>query len=358
MIGHSSGEIAAAYYVGGLSWSSALKVAFYRGLVTELLKKPEGQPSGAMVVVGLSEADAKPYLHQIGAENTLCVACMNGPHNITISGSEEHVNALQSILEEEEVFHRKLNVKVAYHSKFMNEIAVEYQELIQDISSGQPLHGEPIMISTVTGQDISTTELSKSDYWVRNMVSPVNFTSAITHLCSTKPKKLTRYNEARSVSINLFCEIGPHAALKSPIKENLNMLKKGGEIGYTSILFRDKPALDTAMEAAGTLHCIGYQVNIMNVCDIGADLPYRSMLTDLPSYPFNHTKKYWAESRLSKDYRFRKYPRHELLGTPVSDWNPREARWRNIITNSESLWINDHKVCYYLMKLEISFLLI
>lgn len=358
MIGHSSGEIAAAYYVGGLSWGSALKVAFYRGLATGLLKNPEKQPSGAMIVVGLSEADAEPYLRQIGSENTLCVACMNGPHNITISGSEEHVNALHSILEEEEVFHRKLNVNVAYHSKFMNEIAFEYQELIQDISSGQPLQGEPIMISTVTGQYISSTELSKSEYWVKNMVSPVKFTSAITNLLSTKPKKLTKYTEARSVRVNHLCEIGPHAALKSPIRETLNMLKKGEEIGYTSILFRDKSGLDTAMEAAGILHCIGYQVNIMNVCDIGADLPYRSMLTDLPSYPFNHTEKYWAESRLSKDYRFRKYPRHELLGTPVSDWNPREARWRNIITNSETLWMNDHKVCYCLMKLEKFLLLI
>lgn len=352
VIGHSSGEIAAAYYIGGLSWGSALKVAFYRGLVTGLLKKPEGQTPGAMIVVGLSETDAALYIRQIGSENTLCVACMNGPHNTTISGSEKDVNVLQSILEEEEVFHRKLNVKVAYHSKFMNEIAVEYQSLIQDISSGKSLHGEPIMISTVTGQIISSTELSKSDYWVKNMVSPVKFTSAINYLYSTKPKKLTKFDEAGSVGVNYFCEIGPHAVLKHPIRENLDMLKKGGEIGYTSILLRDKSALNTAMEAAGNLHCIGYQVNIKSVCDFRADLPHFRMLTDLPSYPFNHTKNHWAESRLSIDYRFRRFPRHELLGTPVSDWNLREAKWRNIITNSENSWINDHKVCNYLMKLQ------
>ena len=68
------------------------------------------------------------------------------------------------------------------------------------------------------------------------------------------------------------------------------------------------------------------------------------MAVDLPSYPFNHSKRYWDESRISKNFRFRKHPRHELLGTPVPDWNQLEPRWRNFLRVSESSWIVEHEV--------------
>ena len=68
------------------------------------------------------------------------------------------------------------------------------------------------------------------------------------------------------------------------------------------------------------------------------------MLVDLPSYPFDHSKTYWRESRISKGYRFRKVVRHELLGTPVSDWNKNNAIWRNWIRLSENPWVKDHRI--------------
>ena len=68
------------------------------------------------------------------------------------------------------------------------------------------------------------------------------------------------------------------------------------------------------------------------------------MLTNLPAYPFNHSQRYWIESRLSKRFRFREHAEHELLGTAVEDWNPLDARWRKIIKLSESEWMADHKI--------------
>lgn len=72
------------------------------------------------------------------------------------------------------------------------------------------------------------------------------------------------------------------------------------------------------------------------------DISELEMLTDLPAYPFNHSQHYWFESRLSRNFRFRKHARHELLGTPVADWNPMEAKWRNYIKVAEHPWIRDH----------------
>jgi acyl transferase domain-containing protein len=68
------------------------------------------------------------------------------------------------------------------------------------------------------------------------------------------------------------------------------------------------------------------------------------MSTDLPGYVFNHSQIYWPESRLSKNFRFRKHPRHDLFGAPVPDWNPAEPRWRHLIRLSENPWLRDHEI--------------
>ncbi|MCJ1393517.1 hypothetical protein MMC18_006392 [Xylographa bjoerkii] len=68
------------------------------------------------------------------------------------------------------------------------------------------------------------------------------------------------------------------------------------------------------------------------------------MLVDLPQYPFDHTESYWSESRLSRNFRFRQFPRHDLLGAPISDWDATEAQWRHFLRHSENPWITDHKI--------------
>jgi acyl transferase domain-containing protein len=68
------------------------------------------------------------------------------------------------------------------------------------------------------------------------------------------------------------------------------------------------------------------------------------MLIDLPQYPWNHTRSYWYESRLSRDYRFRKSARTEILGAPSHDWNPMEPRFRNFLRLREQPWLRDHVV--------------
>ncbi|KAL2010558.1 hypothetical protein VTN00DRAFT_6365 [Thermoascus crustaceus] len=67
-------------------------------------------------------------------------------------------------------------------------------------------------------------------------------------------------------------------------------------------------------------------------------------VVDLPPYPWNHSTRYWHESRISHAYRHRKDARHDLLGAPVADFNPIEPRWRGFIRTSELPWVKDHKV--------------
>jgi len=113
-------------------------------------------------------------------------------------------------------------------------------------------------------------------------------------------------------------------------------------VSYDSLLTRGASALNTVLSAMGRLHGRGFSPDIdsMNGISKGAT----PMLTELPGYPFDHSQRHWAESRISKITRFRKNGRNKLLGSPAQDWNPNEARWRMYIHSSEYSWIGDRKV--------------
>lgn len=108
VVGHSSGEIAAAYAAGALGMKEALLVSYYRGVATSGLRQP-----GAMGAVGLGRDDLEGLL----AGNAV-VACENSRSSVTISGSLNDVEAsLDRICRMRPgVLVRKLKIDRAYHS--------------------------------------------------------------------------------------------------------------------------------------------------------------------------------------------------------------------------------------------------
>jgi acyl transferase domain-containing protein len=337
VLGHSSGEIAAAYVAGGISHESACAVAYYRGQVT-LLK--QGNIPESMLAVGLSGPQIKIYLElPEHRDRYIHIACFNSPSSSTLSGDKTDLEAFQVFLEKENIFARTLPVNVAYHSPRMIEISAQYRKLIHSISPGTPLFPDIVMISSLRGSRICATETSIPQYWVDNMVSPVQFLQAMESL----PNLQGVYGLSKEEHNLNFLEVGPHCTLKSAIQDFLISKSKENGAKYTSILMRHKCALDTAVRAAGELYCLGHSVDI-NMVNRKEGAPPPRMLVDLPSYPFDHGKEYWFESRIDKNIRFQ-FPAHKLLGKRVEDWNPLEPRWRNIIRASDYPWIRDHNVC-------------
>lgn len=344
VIGHSSGEIAAGYCVGGLSRESAWKIAYYRGVATSTLIE-SSKDTGSMLSVGLSEADIGPYLDRVNAMGDgITVACINSPQNVTVSGSLNGLVSLQQQLEQDKVFSKRLNVSVAYHSKQMNEIAPLYRSLMKDICGRTLLHHGPIMFSSVTGSSVSAKDLGNSDYWVANLVSPVRFLQALTNLSAKEVSEKADRGSSKSLRLNYIVEIGPHSALKGPVREYIKSASQSSELTYDSLLIRGQPAHVTTMTALGKLYCLGQSLDIAEVNNMGESPTHGQMLPNLPSYPFNHSKRYWTEGRISRSFRSRAQQYNEFIGTPVSDWNPLNARWQNTIRISENSWVQDHKV--------------
>ena len=108
VVGHSSGEIAAAFASGALTATEAITIAYYRGQVVKQHSRP-----GGMVSVGLGKYDVSSYL-----KKGLSIACENSSKNVTLSGDLEVLEHVIQQLKEKQpgVFVRPLNVKVAYHS--------------------------------------------------------------------------------------------------------------------------------------------------------------------------------------------------------------------------------------------------
>ena len=350
-MGHSSGEIAAAYCIGSLSQESAWRIAYHRGILSAHVAVRTSTP-GAMLSVGLSKARVMPVLSKLGIESqtqSVSVGCINSPNNVTLTGAMEQIDNLKRILEQQHVFVRKLKVGVGYHSIYMEQVATEYERLLAGMTSGYIARKSSTvpMFSTVSGDMVDPESLRQGRYWVKNLTSPVEFLDAINSMFShfSGVRELGFDHGRIEVGvIDHILEIGPNSTLQGPLREILRSISQGETIGYSSLLSRGVSGLQTCLTAAGRLHCMGCQVDLMEVNQLCGNRSPR-MLINLPEYPFNHSQRYWLESRMSEEYRFRKDPPHELLGTTVRDWNTLEPRWRHFIRESENPWLNGHKVC-------------
>ncbi|KAJ5823826.1 Acyl transferase/acyl hydrolase/lysophospholipase [Penicillium robsamsonii] len=359
--GHSSGEIAAAYATGALSMNDAMSVAYYRGAVASRLLDDQAN-RGAMMAVGMSAEAVQPYLDGFQPRQ-LVVACVNSPSSVTISGDTLAIDVLGQTLKEQQVFSRRLEVGVAYHSPHIEQVAEQYHNLIDHIQprgldgiAGEMTASCASFFSSVTGTLVSLEELD-AQYWVSNLVGQVNFAKSLWTLCfETKGKRaghagtsrMRRARAAQKPSVDCLIEIGPHAALSGPIKQILQADAKlnAADISYISILMRKANAVTTSLGAAATLASFNYPIDFGAINRPMGTKRSRTpqLLVDLPTYAWNHTRSYWAEPRLSKMYRNRRSPRMDLLGAPENMACPFEPRWRNYLRTSELPWLLDHKI--------------
>jgi len=325
VIGHSSGEIAAAYAAGFISHSAALRISFYRGLAPGSIRK-KGYPRGAMLVVGAGEEEIIDHLDNV-TKGTVSVACVNSPRNITISGDEGPIQELATMLASKGIFNRSLRVDTAYHSYHMRAAAQEYKDNLGLITTKTPKAVK--FFSTVKAKEIVGP--FDVEYWVENLVSKVRFQQAMQNLCN-----------AQAATRQVFVEIGPHNALAGPTRECI--AGSALDYDYLSPLNRGKHALQGLLEVVGRLFEHGHQVNFSALSSSEIQQEAVSVLPDLPSYCWDHSKKHWHESRLSRDYRLRKHPYHDLLGVRSPESTSIEPRWRHMIDVTSMPWLADHVV--------------
>ena len=338
--GHSSGEIAAAYAKGSISREGAWCLSYHRGRLSEMIPVLTPNIKGAMLATGLGAAAVQKYVERV-TEGYVTIACKNSPSSTTLSGDESAILQIEKLLKEDGHFARRLMVETAYHSSHMSSIADMYLQSIAQVETIPAEDQSVKMFSSVTGRLVKTSELNAS-YWISNMVNQVNFVDAVESLCHYSESKARR---ARKPYVDILVELGPHSALQGPVKQILKTQDaKFAEIVSISMLQRGQNACVTALNAVGNLFQFGYPANIATANNEAATAGNDGFLVDIPPYAWNRNNKYWAESQASRNYRFRKHPRTDLLGSIVTQANTIEPSFRNILRLTEVPWMEDHKV--------------
>ncbi|KAL8791591.1 MAG: hypothetical protein Q9195_005796 [Heterodermia aff. obscurata] len=318
VVGHSSGEIAAAYACGAISKRAAMAIAYYRGYVSR-----DKSSMGRMAAVGLGVEEVAEYL-----VTGVVVACDNSPNSATLSGEGTKLDSVLSRIREQkpDTLVRKLKVDMAYHSEHMNLLADEYRLLLeQEFQSAQLQLSDPnvpFFSSVSTKQVFLGSELGIS-YWISNLLSRVRFKAAIQRVAKSQPK-------------NLLLEIGPHSTLAGPSRDSLGQI--GLDHSYVSTMKRYADSEHELLSAIGEIWQHGLKIKWEHLA------PQGEVLTDLPTYSWDHSGSHWYEGHISQQWRFRKFGHHSLLGLHVLETTCLAPCWRNSLSLEEEIWLYDHKI--------------
>ncbi|WP_405490117.1 beta-ketoacyl synthase N-terminal-like domain-containing protein [Nocardia sp. NBC_00511] len=307
VVGHSVGEVSAAYVTGMLSLHDALLVGYHRA---RLQATTAG--SGGMLAIGLPQAAA---LELIEGDELVSIAAVNSPSAVTLAGDEQRLDEIAESLTEDGVFARRLQVEVPYHSYLMDPILDELRTVLADLTLREPT--VPLW-STVTGTKVTAADWN-AEYWCANVRQPVRFADAVTELVSTGHR--------------VFLEIGPHPVLGANIRE---ILINAGETGTTvATLNRKQTDGESLRQTVAGLYTAG----VLDLDALFGDLVTRHV--DLPRYPWQRTRLR-IELAGMQQLKYGTPGLYRMLGDPVLD-DP-TASWRIQLSVGNLPWLADHVV--------------
>ena len=339
VVGHSSGEIGAAYAAGLISAQDAIRIAYFRGVHAKLASSPNSHASrGAMMAVGASYEDAKALCREGRFAGRMQVAAVNSSSNVTLSGDEDAVDEAEKVLQAKGAFARKLKVDTAYHSAHMASCAEPY--LASMASCGiKPTqvrqHESTTWFSSVYQGTPMTAEKLSDHYWADNMCNTVLFARAII--------EAVQENGAFDMAI----EVGPHPALKGPATAIMDGFRVDGSTPYTGLLSRGQSDIKQLSSGLGFVWTrLGSEsVQFSALQGLLSGNTHMSVLHDLPPYPFDHHRTYWTSSRIYNNIKHRSamHVTNPVLGNPCSEAiTPGEFQWRKILQPSDMQWLKGH----------------
>lgn len=318
VLGHSSGEMAAAYASGAISATAAMAAATFRGS-TSSDENPGGKPRGGMAAIGLGAHEMDEFM-----EPGVVIACENSQCSVTVSGDIDQVGKVVENVKSGQpgALARFLRVEKAFHSHHMKEYGASYEKHLKPFVKSI----DPIIpfYSSVTGKQLAGDGCLDPHYWRQNMENPVLFNTALRSALGSREERM------------VFIEIGPHPALKGPIGQILRDISRN-DISQVGTLQRGKICSDSILETAGNL----FVQNI--VLDLSVICPPGKIVGDLPHYSWKRETSFWGENRLASQFRFREFLPHDLLGTRVVEiFN--ENCWRNKIALDDLPWLQGHEI--------------
>ncbi len=279
VIGHSSGEIAAAHVAGCITLAEAACIACARGGVVRELAPP-----GAMALVALPAEAIAEDLARVG--NRAAVAGANSPTMTVLSGDIDAIDALVAGFSERGVFARRLRVEFASHGPHMDALA---PELARRVAGVAPCAGKVPFHSTVSTGPLDGAALD-AGYWGENLRKPVRFAETAAGLVAAGHAT--------------FLEIGPNPVLKLALEEIGRAAKQ--RTAVFSSLRRDADDQVEMLASLGGLFASGCGVDL-------ATLHPNGRVVSTPLYPYQR-EEYWFGAKRGIDGRRAAHPFAGMVG--------------------------------------------
>ncbi|MFI2334000.1 SDR family NAD(P)-dependent oxidoreductase [Nocardia rhamnosiphila] len=316
LIGHSIGELAAAYVSGLWSLPEACALVAARGRLMGAL--PAG---GAMLAVAVTEDAARAAVAGYG--DRVSLAAVNGPAAVVLSGELSGIEAVEAGFVAAGVRTARLRVSHAFHSALMEPVLGEFEGAAAAVTFREPL----VPIVSNLSATVVTGELRDPRYWADQVRGCVRFAPGIA--------------AAAAAGVRRFVEVGPDAVLTAMVRQSLadtpdiearSLVIAGARRGESEVI--------RFLSALAWAHIGGLGVDWT---PLFAGLPGGRV--ELPAYAFQH-QRYWARAAVVRDVRQAGMadPDHPLLGALVRLPDSAEVVFTGRLTRSGRPWLADHAV--------------
>ena len=313
VVGHSAGEMAAAYVAGALSLEDAVLVSYHRSRL-----QAEAHP-GKILAVGLAAHEIEPMLRDYDGEIDL--AAVNSPVSCTVAGGAPAIEAFLERLQRQQVFARMLTFNVAFHSSRMDPIR---DALTGALMAVRPRASTIPIISTVSGT-WADGETFGAPYWFENVRRTVRFADAIA----------TLFDSGHAT----FLELSPHPVLGASIGECLSARTQKPVI--LASLRRKEDERFALLRSLAPLYAQGRSIHWTGVHE------GRQSSVRLPSYPWQR-ERHWFESASTEERietsaasRTNDVDSHPLLGRRVRAAHP---LWESSLAGDRLAFLDDHQI--------------
>lgn len=177
VVGHSVGEVAAAWAAGALSLKAAARVIDARSRSQEFARG-----AGGMAAVN-APADEIAAAITSGEFPGLEIAAFNAPGSVTISGPHGALDPFLKVARANRWPFRRLAIDYPYHSALLEPTR---DALLAGLRGLQARSGGVAFYSSVMGAEADGATLDAS-YWWRNVRQPVQFAQAVRAALAQSP---------------------------------------------------------------------------------------------------------------------------------------------------------------------------
>ncbi|AWN25829.1 type I polyketide synthase [Streptomyces sp. NEAU-S7GS2] len=313
LLGHSLGEVTAAYVAGVWSLPDAAALVAARGRLMQEL--PAG---GAMVSVRATEEEVTAALGAF--EGRVGIAAVNGPASVVLSGDEDAVTEIAAALAARGHKTQRLRVSHAFHSPRMEPMLDAFRWVTRVMSYAPP---KIPVVSNLTGRIATGEELCSPDYWVDHVRGAVRFADGVRALADH--------------GVGTFLELGPDAVLSAMAPD---CVPGEDRPVFLPALRRDRAEPREVTAALSRAWAHGADVNWAAYYG-GSGHP-----VELPTYAFQR-RRFWLDSgdaELDAAALGQADAAHPLLGAVIDSAQADTRSYTGRLSLRSHPWLADHAI--------------